>query len=317
MKLAKKRTAKTKHHLSVGFKWQESIFLASGVRLFNSPLSLLMTLLVMAVGLSLAGGFYVFLQNVQSIVETIEMGRQVSLFLYKEVSTEQALALVEQLNVLSGVEKVVYISEQQAFMEFQQYSGFGESLHALDFNPLPAVIQVLPEVNQLINDEFIQSLQSNAGIEFIQVDKAWVLRLQAIMQIAVDLSYILAFCFALAVILIIGNSIRLVLQTRSEEIIIEKLIGASAAYIYKPFIYTGFWYGFLSALLSWGIINSLILLLRPTVMQLVGLYQSHFSLLFMGLQEGLVFVILASLLGVFGALLAAYQQMQQLHSESK
>jgi len=315
MKTTKKRVIKSKSKLAVSLNWQENVFFTSGGRLLDSRISLLMTLLVMSIGLSLAGGFYVLLKNIHAIFATIDMGRQISLFLYKEVAVEQALSLVELLKSQAGVAEVVYISEQQALMEFQKYSGFGEALKALDFNPLPSVIQVFPEVEQLINDVFVRSLQSNQGIEFVQVDKEWVLRLQAIMQIATSLSYILAFFFALAVILIVGNSIRLELQTRRDEIVIEKLIGASPAYIYKPFIYTGLWYGFLSGLLSWGIINALILILKPTVLQLLNLYQSEFSLLFMDIPEGIVFIILSSCLGVLGSLLAAYQQIYKLHSE--
>lgn len=292
--------------------------LSSAKRLWKTPVSSAMTVLVMGIAMSLAGGFYVALSNSQQIFDDVQMGRQISLFLHEHINDEEAMLLAGQLKNKPQVAKVRYISKQQALEEFQSYSGFGTALDALVHNPLPRVIQIYPAVEISSNNNFellLKSLESNSAVEFAQMDMQWVSRLQAMMQIARNFIRALSVLLVIAVILITGNSIRLELQTRRDEIMIEKLVGASNTYIYRPFLYTGFWYGSLAGVLAWLIVTSIVLLLESPVEQLSALYYSEYQLHFMDLSEAILFVMLSTLLGILGAFIAANQQIKNLTND--
>jgi cell division transport system permease protein len=277
-----------------------------------------MTILVIAIAMSLAGGFYVILNNSQQVFDDVQMGRQISLFLHDHVTDEEAMLLAGQLKNKAQIDKVHYISKQQALDEFQAYSGFGGALNALTHNPLPRVIQVFPVAEIAMNNDFsswLKMLEAHSAVEFAQMDMQWVSRLQAMMQIARNFIRAVTVLLIIAVILITGNSIRLELQTRRDEIMIEKLVGASNAYIYRPFLYTGFWYGSLAGILAWLIVTSIVLLLESPVEQLLALYHSEYQLRFMALNETILFIMLSTLLGVLGAFIAASQQIKNLSND--
>jgi cell division transport system permease protein len=291
---------------------------SSAQRLWNNPASSAMTILVIAIAMSLAGGFYVALNNSQHVFDDVQMGRQISLFLHEHISDEEAMLLAGQLKNQFQVAKVHYISKQQALKEFQAYSGFGGALNSLVTNPLPRVIQVYPEIEIKMNNDFellLKSLESNSAVEFAQMDMQWISRLQVMIQIASNFIHALTVLLVIAVILITGNSIRLELQTRRDEIMIEKLVGASNAYIYRPLLYTGFWYGSLAGILAWLIITSIVLLLESPVEQLLVLYYSEHQLHFMDLSEVVLFILLSALLGILGAFIAANQQINNLTND--
>jgi len=291
---------------------------ASARRLLKTPVSSLMTILVMAVAMSLAGGFYVGLNNAQQVFDDVQMGRQISLYLHDHINDDQAMQLAGQLRNKPQISEVDYISKQQALEEFQTYSGFGAALNALTSNPLPRVILLYPN-NQAVSyselTQLVDSLQDYSEVEIAQMDMQWVSRLQAMMQIVRNFVHALTALLVLAVLLITGNSIRLELQTRRDEILIEKLVGANNAYIYRPFLYTGFWYGSLAGILAWLIVTVIVLMLEAPVERLLSLYNSQYQLSFMALNETVIFVVLSSLLGIMGAFLAANQQIRNLKLE--
>jgi len=293
-------------------------FCASARRLLKTPVSSLMTILVMAVAMSLAGGFYVGLNNAQQVFDDVQMGRQISLYLHDHINDDQAMQLAGQLRNKPQISEVDYISKQQALEEFQSYSGFGAALNALTNNPLPRVILLYPN-NQAVSyselNQLVDSLQDYPEVEIAQMDMQWVSRLQAMMQIVRNFINALTALLVLAVLLITGNSIRLELQTRRDEILIEKLVGANNAYIYRPFLYTGFWYGSLAGILAWLIVTAIVLMLELPVERLLSLYNSQYQLSFMALNEAVIFVVLSSLLGIMGAFLAANQQIRNLKLE--
>ncbi|NOQ15937.1 MAG: FtsX-like permease family protein [Methyloprofundus sp.] len=291
---------------------------SSAKRLWKTPASSAMTILVIAIAMSLAGGFYVALNNSQQVFDDVQMGRQISLFLHDHVTDEDAMLLAGQLKNKAQITKVHYISKQQALNEFQAYSGFGGALNALTHNPLPRVIQVFPATEIAMNNDFtslLKALEAHSAVEFAQMDMQWVSRLQAMMQIARNFIRAITMLLIIAVILITGNSIRLELQTRRDEIMIEKLVGASNAYIYRPFLYTGFWYGSLAGILAWLIVTSIVLLLESPVEQLLALYHSEYQLRFMAFNETVLFIMLSALLGVLGAFIAANQQIKNISND--
>ncbi len=293
-----------------------ALFFSLG-RMMHAPLTSAMTVAVLAVAISLAGGFYLLVCNLQQLTGGIEASNQISVFLKTEISDRQGVALARRLNDILEIQQVRLISKQQALQEFKSNSGFGEALNALHKNPLPVVIQVLPE--NKIRKQQIQTLlgklQEYPEVDFAQMDMQWVERLRAMMQLARRGVGLISFLLGIAVLFITGNTIRLELQNRRDEVMVAKLVGATHSFIQRPFLYSGFWYGFAAGLLAWLIITVMMLVLRKPVEKLSALYDGGFTMLFMGLQDSLWLLAISSLLGVVGAWMVLISQLQQIKPE--
>ena len=266
---------------------------ASLVRLLQAPFTSAMAITVMAIAIALAGSFYVLVNNAQQLVDSLQTGKQISLFLEQKISDKQAKKIAKKLQANAVIDKVRVISKQQALAEFREYSGFGAALNALENNPLPAVIQVYPkdsltEAYQL--QHLVEQLQHDPAVDFAQMDMQWLARLQAIMQMANSIVLILTVLLAVAVLFIIGNTIRSELQTRRDEVIVTKLVGGTNAFISLPFVYTGFWYGFISGVVAWCIIVVLLMVIQGPIDQLSLLYQSQFQLRFMNFRDSVTLI---------------------------
>ena len=122
------------------------------------------------------------------------------------------------------------------------------------------------------------SLSALPGVELAQLDVQWVKRLHAILQIIRRSVTALAALLSLAVLLVVGNTIRLDILNRRAEIEVTKLIGATDGFIRRPFLYGGIWYGLLGGILALALSGAALLLLREPVAQLSSLYASAFRL---------------------------------------
>lgn len=296
----------------------KSALIGSLLRLIAAPFASTMAVTVMAIAIALSGSFYVLVNNAQQLVNTFQDGKQISLFLHQKVSDQQARQLVQELQKNEAIEKVILISKQQALVEFQQYSGFGAALNALEANPLPAVLQVYPkdslsEAYQL--QKLLTDMQNQNMVDFAQMDMDWVARLQSMMQVFSRIVVLLSGLLALAVVFITGNTIRSELQARHDEVVVTKLVGGTNTFICLPFLYAGFWYGFISGILAWGIITLMLVMINGPIEQLSLLYQSQFTLHFMSFSESALLVLAASVLGVIGAFAVASHQLRLLKPE--
>ncbi len=292
----------------------QALFLSLG-RVSRHPLSSLMTIAVIGIALALPAGLHVALKNVQGVSAGWEDAVQISLFLNRGVDEKEASRLVEQLRAMSTIDEVVHVTPQQALGEFRQYSGFGEALEVLDENPLPNVLLVRPTraaSEPLMVEPLLHELRSLPLVEMAQLDMEWLKRLYAIMAIGERGVFVLAALLALAVLLIVGNTIRLAIQNRRDEIEVQKLIGATNAFIQRPFLYSGLWHGVLGAVMAWLLVTLSLWLLHGPVQQLSRLYNSSFSLGSLEPLAMLVLVVVGGLLGLLGAWLAVGRHLRDI-----
>lgn len=284
-------------------------------RLSRAPFTSSMTILVLAVAIALAGCFYIVVANIQQLTGNLQASNQMSLFLKEHISEASGQKMVEHLAKNANIETIKFISKQQAMDEFKVNSGFGEALNALDHNPLPNVIQVLPK-NVLDSREALDDLMADfkkmPEVEFVQVDMQWVERLQAIMRIASRGVTVVGVLLGFAVTFITGNTIRLELHNRRDEVFISKLVGATHAFIQRPFLYTGFWLGFIAGFSAWLIITIMLLILETPVEKLSSLYNSSFELLYLGFSEFILLLMMASGLAVLGSWAVLHYQLRQI-----
>ncbi len=284
-------------------------------RLLATPLATLMTLAVIAIALSLPSVFYVGLQNVGQLSEHWQGASQVSLFLSDQLSEAEGRDLALQLQSNSQIAQLSYLSKDDALAEFKQFAGFGRALDQLKVNPLPAVILAVPTQDYLSPDSLqslTQLLLSIDGVDDVRIDLAWVQRLQAMVQFGQRAVLLLAVLLSLGVVLVVGNTIRLEIQNRSEEIRVVKLVGGTDGFVRRPFLYTGVWYGIGAGLMAWLLVQLSVWYLGSIVDHLIVLYQSDFELQGLGFGAASMLLLSAVLLGSGGAWLAVLRHLRAI-----
>lgn len=289
------------------------VLLATLGQMARAPLATGLTLTVIGITLALPSGLYVVLDNLDRLSAGWDRGAQVSLFLKREVSEAGALRLAQQIRALPTVSGVDFISRAAALAEFKRDSGFGAALNALDSNPLPAVLVVRPAAsdNPVAVETLVASLARLPGVEFAQLDIEWLRRLAAILQLAERAVLLLAALLSLAVLLIIGNTIRLAVVNRQTEIEIVQLVGGTAAFVRRPFLYAGLLQGLFGGLLAWALVDIGLWLLGGPARELAGLYGSQFTLIGLETGSGAALALGGAMLGWMGARLAVDQQLRR------
>lgn len=272
--------------------------------LTRQPVSTLMTSAVIAIALALPAGLYIALDNASQISADWDGSTLISLFLKDNTDLKQAQKLAKRLRQNKEIEKVAIIDRDQGLKQFQRISGFGDAIEFLDKNPLPHVITIQPVVEQQRPDKvvhLVKTLQSEKLVELAQLDMQWVKRLYSLLDAAQRGVWIIGSLLALAVLLIIGNTIRLDIQNRREAIEVSKLIGASNAFIRRPFLYTGLWYGISGGLLAWLLIAVSLGIMADPVQKLAALDHSSYELSGLSGSDTATLILVSCLLGLGGS----------------
>jgi cell division transport system permease protein len=280
-----------------------STLLSSLGRLTGSPFSTMMTTAVLAIAIALASSFYLLLANVEQLTGNLAASTQISLFLKDSVSDARAQKLAEEIKQNPAVGTVTVISKNEALAEFKTYSGFGAAINVLKSNPLPVVLQVMPkaDMEQVNLEQLLATLQQNDNVDLAQMDMQWLNRLHSIMDLAERLAILLNGLLGFAVLFIAGNTIRLELHKRQEEVVIARLVGATDAFIERPFLYSGFWLGLLSGIGAVVIDGVLLMATNGPVAKLANLYGGNFRLMFFSFGEMITVLALSAALGVIGS----------------
>jgi cell division transport system permease protein len=274
-------------------------------RLYRNSFSSLMTVAVIGIALALPSGLYVLLKNLQSATGGWDSVAQISLFLKTDISLKQMQDLAERLEVRDDVSVVTTIPADQALEDFRQHSGFAEALDSLDKNPLPHVIVVTPSLNNPFEVKgLVNELNLLPEVEIAALDMQWLQRLQAMMDIARNVVIAIAIMLAFAVLLIVGNTIRLEIQSRENEIKVVKLVGGTDAFIRRPFLYEGLWYGLCGGFLAWSVVHTLLVLVEDPAQHLAILYHSQYHIRGLDGLDTLSLFTLSALLGLIGSWLA-------------
>ena len=282
-------------------------------RLGKQPIGSFFTCLVMAVALSLPMGLSLILSNIERLGGSWQRAAQISLYLKLDTSVRDGEALREQIRTLPGVADAEYVSREQALNEFQQQSGLGEALRELPDNPLPGVVVVTPnEVDKPALDALRQRLAELPHVELAQLDLVWVERLAAILKLGDRFVFGLTVLLVSALLLVIGNTIRLHIENRRTEIEVIKLVGGTDSYVRRPFLYMGALYGLGAGILSWGVLAFGLNWLNDAVVDLSGLYGSDFALAGVPSADGLSLLLGAVLLGYIGAWIAVARHLSEL-----
>jgi len=281
----------------------------------RQPAASFMTIAVIAIALALPAGMFVLLNNASYVSVGWDNSAQISVFLKSDVSEKQARQLMGKLRIFDDVASVSMINKVQALKEFKKISGFGGAVEALGDNPLPHVITIQPVVDESRPDKIrhlIKQLNQQKQVALAQLDLQWVKRLFAMLDIAHRAIWVIASLLGIAVLLVVGNTIRLDIQNRREEIEVTKLIGGTNAFIRRPFLYTGFWYGIGGGLFAWLLTSLSINLLDNSVAHLASLYNSGFELRGLSFSEAINMIGFSCFLGLAGSWIAVGRHLSEI-----
>nr|VFJ57005.1 MAG: cell division protein FtsX [Candidatus Kentron sp. DK]VFJ57929.1 MAG: cell division protein FtsX [Candidatus Kentron sp. DK] len=293
--------------------WHWQVITSTIGQLREAPFTTMMTASVIGIALALPAGLYVLLENVQDISQGWSDTAQISLFLKLDKTDEEAKAIAGELREYPALEQVEVITRAEALAEYRQLSGFQTLFDALAVdNPLPAVLVLYPapDYSDLAAIErIVNELKARDEVEIAQFDMQWLKRLYTIMELTQRIILGLSALLALGVLLIVGNTIRLGIRNRREEIEITKLFGASNAFIRRPFLYTGLWYGLLGGIIAWILVGLFFALLHGPVNRLSVLYHTEFPPIFPGVDVLLILLCAGAALGLSGSWIAVGRQL--------
>jgi cell division transport system permease protein len=282
-------------------------------RLVRNPLASFFTLLVIALALALPLGLRLFVSNAQAATGNFASAVDVSVYLKTDVPLAKAQQLAQAAGARRDVAAVTVIPADKGLEDFRAYSGFGDALKALTDNPLPNVLHVRPraESSSTASLEALRGyLAAWPEVDSVQVDSEWVMRFNAILEVLRRALAVAAVLLGIGVVAVIGNTIRLEIAGRRQEIEVTKLVGGSNAYVRRPFLYTGVLYGLGGALIAWGIVAIAIAVLEEPVATLARLYGSRYALYGPSAQDVGWLLGAGALLGWLGAWIAAARHLR-------
>lgn len=283
--------------------------------LWRQPAASIMTVGVLGLSITLPSTLYIMVKNTEKISAGWEQASEISLFLKESTSEASAQQLLARLNTWPEIDTVTFIPADDALKEFQHLSGLGDAIAYLESNPLPDVVLVAPvekhatpQAAQMLLDKLKQQREVDIG----KLDIEWLERLYAVLDIVRDLVTLIGGLLFIAVVLIIGNTIRLNILNKRDEILVMKLVGATDAFIHRPFLYTGFWYGLLGGLIAWVAVILILWWMDSSIQAFAALYQKDFAIT--GLTGTALFTMLglSVLLGLVGSLISVQRHVREI-----
>ena len=293
--------------------WREQhlySFFSSLGRMIARPWATVLTVLVMALALTLPLLLYLVLDNARQLRGDLREAGAISVFVKPHLDDAAVEDLARRTRARAGVANVVIKTPEQGLQEFRKESGFADALDVLRENPLPAVLVVTPATAASdAATALVAAISAESNVDLVQYDAAWRRRLDAILGSATRAVEVLAGLLALALLLVVGNTVRLDIQSRAEEISVMQLLGAGNGFVRRPFLYAGVWYGALSAVLALIVTVAVELMLAEPLRDLVASYDQRFAVHGLGWQAALAVPAIAVSLGWLGAWLAASRHL--------
>lgn len=284
-------------------------------RLLGMPLQTIMTSLVVAIALALPTTLFIAINNVQTLGDSWDANPKISVYLHLRAREAAIDGFQKELENRTDVKSVIYISPGEALKSFQDMAGFGNALDMLEQNPLPPTLVVTPtklasEPEQLA--VLAESIGESRLVESVDMDMDWVRRLREIMVLGKKIVTILASLLGLGVLLALGNSIRLAIESRRDEIVIVKLVGGTNGFVRRPFLYTGAWYGFFGGALAIVLVYLGHQSIAESVSNLADAYQSSFILEGLSFKDNTSLLAASTFLGLFSAWLAVGKHLNDI-----
>lgn len=276
----------------------------------QQPISSALTWLVIAIALLLPALLYVGLQALSSQTQTLQEGGQITLYLKESVTDARANALGIELQARNEVLSTQYIDKQSAWEDFQNVLGTQTPL-LLEDNPLPSSIVVVPtQQNNADLEALIFLLQDLPELEDIQIDLDWLNRLNHLISIIRSFAQLMSIILATAALLIVGNTIRLAIEARKDEVQIIKLLGATDAYVRRPFMYIGFGYGLLGGVAANALLILINILFNQPIVEFLSAYGIEPVRSWLSFSEAMSLLLASIFISLTGARMALWKHLK-------
>ena len=291
-------------------------FFSSLGRLAARPGATALTVLMLGFALALPLLFYIAFDNARALSGGLREAREVTVFLKPSIESEAANTFAAEVRKRDDVAGVTIKTPQQGLAEFRQLSGFGEALDILKDNPLPNVLVVTPRLAADADDPpLVAELRGDRRVDLVQYDATWRRRLSDILGFGERAVAVIAVLLALATLLVIGNTVRMDIQARAEEIAVMQLIGAGSGFVRRPFLYAGLWYGLFGGVLAVCVAIGAEWAIAGPLDRLLASYDHDFALRGLGAVSAAIVIGASSLLGWAGAFIATARHMAVGHPQ--
>ena len=299
---------------SYGTRHLQALFGALG-RLIRMPLATMLTLTVIGVALALPAGLALVVDNLRAATGDLSNAVDFTVHFKLGAPLPRVEQIAKSARERPGVAAVTVKTAAQALEEFKEASGFGDALAALEDNPLPHHLIVRPAQNAS-GPADVESLRRYFAafpeVEIVQLDLDWVRRLHSLLDVLKHVLWLVVAVLGLGVLAVIGNTIRLEIQQRRPEIEVTKLVGGSNAFVRRPFLYTGIFYGLGGALLAALIVFGGMAYLEQAVSDLAAQYGSRFHMSGLGSQGFGILAGVGAGLGWLGALISTGRHLRRI-----
>ncbi|CAH0527347.1 permease-like cell division protein FtsX [Vibrio hippocampi] len=281
--------------------------------LWKRPLGHILTLAVIAMALSVPSCLYLVAKNILAVNASVTYQSQVTAFISEGTPDAKVLVAKDKIETWDEVASVTYITPEQGLVDLSEHSGLEQAVSMLEGYVLPGVLLIQPkDLTAATDSALVEKLSNFPDITDIRRDKDWLGRFDAIKQLALVVGGIFSVLMFLSVVLIVGNTLRFNVLANKESIQTMKLIGATDAYILRPYLYTGMWFGLLGAIVAWALTALVTVLANNAVSELSYLYDSDYRLLGLGWDESLIILMTGLFLGMGAASLSAKRHLKEI-----
>lgn len=284
-------------------------------RLAGQPIATAMTMAVIGIALALPAGLHLLVTNIQGLSGHWDDSIELSVYLAPGQPEARARELALELGGWNEIADTLLVTADEALERFRQDSDFGTAMDALDTNPLPHLVVIRParghEAPEAV-EALAERLRALPEADLVQADADWVRRLFAMLEIARRLAMLAAFLLVAGVLIIVGNTIRLDIQNRRDEIEVTKLVGGTDGFIRRPLLYGGTWYGLGGGIVAVVLVQLGLLALSGPVERLAGLYGSGFNLSGLGWSGAAGLALAGAALGWLGSWVSATRHLRRI-----
>lgn len=267
----------TPSRLGIWFDHHTHSIVFSLGRALRKPWATLLTIMVMALALALPLGLSIALDNLKHLAGSVQQSRDINVFLKTSVAAAAAAQLKQELSARADVAGVELRTPEQGLAELREGARMQAAIDALGENPLPTLLIVTP-ASDTDDTQLAAALATLPQTDQVQHDALWRKRLDAWLGFGERLVQVLSALLGLGAVLVVGNTVRLDIQSRREEIGVLQLLGASDGFIRRPFLYLGAWYGLGAGLVALGVIAAAGFALQDPMAALADSYGSTFAL---------------------------------------
>lgn len=288
-------------------------FVQGLIRIKANWIGSVMMFLVIGITLSLPATGFLLIQNASQISNKIQYEAEISIFLSKDIPSEQINFIRSALEKNTLIKKIHFEPKLDAWEKLQAQLKLSSIEDGVSKNPLPDAFFI--SLNTLETKKittFIADLKTIEGIEEIVIDGGWVKELRSILYL-VKIGIVILGCLLLTVlIVVISNTIRLQTLTYQNEIEVSRLIGATNAFIQRPFKYTGLLYGFGGGVITLGIIKIILASFNLVAHRVENLMGGNITLKAFSLEQSILIIVIAMIVGWIASYIAAKQAIHKL-----